>query len=100
MLGNIETLLTNTSRPISSELLPLDILSKLKPVTPLAGTLVKLLPSPVKDPVKEPEKDASSSLDSSSLNSLSFPLETFSNFLLLPVPSCISEVTIFFKTLF
>ncbi len=47
-----------TSKPLSGEIdaltLPLVILLRLSPVTPLAGILYKLPPSPINEPVKEP----------------------------------------------
>ena len=67
MLGNIETLLTNTSRPMTRELLPLEIVSKLRPVTPEAGTLVSCDPSPEKEPVNDPDRLARPSSTSSNL---------------------------------
>ena len=84
MLGKIETLLTKTVSPIVRELLPLEILSKLRPVTPEAGTLVSCDPSPEKEPVNDPDRLARPSSTSSNPVNLNLPFDTLSVFLLLP----------------
>ena len=55
MLGIIDTLVIKLSEDIDAVAVELAIRSKLKPVTPLAGTLTKPLPSPLKEPVNEPD---------------------------------------------
>ena len=55
ILGIIETLVIKLSEDIDAVAVVLAIRSKLRPVTPLAGTLIKPLPSPLKEPVNEPD---------------------------------------------
>ena len=93
----IDTFVVNSVDEIDAVAVVLAILSKLRPVTALAGIPVNALPSPLKEPVNEPDKSDSSSLSLPS-RIFTLPLVPLLIFiLLLPVPISNSDAISLFK---